>query len=64
MMRKIIPIIGMAIALVEIGYSFYTMNDTGRFFGFEFNIWVFRIIWAALFGLMLNNYLKARKASV
>ncbi|MDO1512849.1 hypothetical protein Q2T41_09300 [Maribacter confluentis] len=63
-MRKIIPIIGMAIALVEIGYSFYTMNDTGRFFGFELNIWVFRIIWAALFGLMLNNYLKARKATV
>ncbi|WP_405384786.1 hypothetical protein [Maribacter sp. LLG6340-A2] len=61
-MRKITSIIGMGIALVEIGYSFYTKNDTGRFFGFELNIWVFRLIWAALFGIMLNSYLKARKA--
>lgn len=61
-MRKITSIIGMGIAVVEIGYSFYTMNDTGRFFGFELDIWVFRLIWAALFGLMLNSYLKARKA--
>ena len=50
----------MVIALMEIGYSFYTMDDTGRFFGFELNIWVFRLIWLALFGLMLNNYLKLR----
>ena len=59
-MKKTISIIGMVIALMEIGYSFYTMDDTGRFFGIEFNIWVFRLIWLALFGLMLNNYLKLR----
>lgn len=60
-MKKIISIIGMVIALVEIGYSFYKASDTGEFFGFELNSWVFRLIWIALFGLMLNNYLKARK---
>lgn len=60
-MRKTISIIGMIIALIEIGYSFFTTGDTGRFFGFELNIWVFRLIWIALFGLMLNNYLKAQR---
>jgi len=48
---------GVEIAMIKIIYSIYAMNDTGRFFSFEVNIWVFRLLWFALFGLILNGYL-------
>ncbi|PIB39115.1 hypothetical protein [Maribacter sp. 4G9] len=57
-MRKTILIIGMAIAVVTIVYSFFGMGDTGQFFGLEMNIWVYRLIWLVLFLLVLRDYLK------
>lgn len=60
-MRKVFSIIGMVTALIEIVYSFFTTSDTGEFFGFEMNIWFFRLLWVALFGIMLNGYLKEKR---
>lgn len=62
-MRKTLSIIGMVLALITIVYSFYGMGDTGRFFGYEMDIWMYRLIWIALFGVILNGYLKERKNS-
>lgn len=60
-MRKITSIIGMVIAIITIVYSFFAMGNTGQFFGFEMNIWVYRLIWFALFGVILNGYLKENR---
>ncbi|MDO6471669.1 hypothetical protein [Maribacter sp. 1_MG-2023] len=62
-MRKTLSIIGMILALITIAYSFWGMGDTGRFFGYEMDIWMYRLIWFALFGVILNGYLKERKNS-
>ena len=62
-MRKTISVIGIAIALITIIYSFFAMGDTGQFFGFEMSIWIYRLIWFALFGVILNGYLKESKKS-
>ena len=51
----------MAIAILTVVYSFFGMGDTGRFFGFEVNIWVYRLIWSGLFVLVLFDYLKLAK---
>jgi ABC-type thiamin/hydroxymethylpyrimidine transport system permease subunit len=60
-MRKTISIIGMAIALITIIYSFFAMGETGQLFGFKMNIWIYRLIWLALFGVILNGYIKESK---
>ena len=60
-MRKVLFIIGMVLALITIVNSFFTMGDTRPFFGFELNIWTYRLIWLALFGVILNGYLKETK---
>jgi Mg2+ and Co2+ transporter CorA len=57
-MRKTLSIIGMVVALITIVSSFFGKGDTGQFFGFEMNIWVYRLLWLALFGVILNGYLK------
>ncbi|KAA2217237.1 MULTISPECIES: hypothetical protein [Maribacter] len=62
-MRKTILIIGMAIAILTVVYSFFGMGDTGQFFGFEVHIWVYRLIWTGLFVLVLFDYLKSPKKS-
>ncbi|TDS18563.1 hypothetical protein DFQ03_0266 [Maribacter caenipelagi] len=54
-------IIGMVIAIIEIAYSFIGTNDTGQFFGFEMNIWLFRLLWLGLFGIVFYGYLKESK---
>ncbi len=51
----------MAAALITVVYSFFAMGDTGSFFGFEINIWIYRFIWLALFGFILNGYIKESK---
>lgn len=54
----------MVIAIIEIAYSFVGDSDTGQFFGIDMNIWLFRLLWLALFGVVFNGYLKeSRKAS-
>ncbi|MEP2056512.1 MAG: hypothetical protein ABJJ05_01815 [Maribacter litoralis] len=60
-MRKAIFIIGMVIAIIEIAYSFVSTSETGQFFGIDMNIWIFRLIWVALFGVVFNGYLKESK---
>ncbi|MDV7137681.1 hypothetical protein R3X28_02285 [Maribacter sp. TH_r10] len=62
-MRKTISIIGMLLALVIIVSSFLKNEDTGQFFGYEINIWLYRLIWLVLFGIILNGYLKESKNS-
>jgi len=54
-------IIGMVIAIIEIAYSFVSNSKTGQFFGVDMNIWIFRLIWVALFGVVFNGYLKESK---
>ncbi|SEL02846.1 hypothetical protein SAMN04488008_102649 [Maribacter orientalis] len=60
-MRKTISIIGMVIAIITIVSSFFKNGDTGHMFGFELDIWTYRLIWLALFGVILNGYLKETK---
>ena len=60
-MRKALFIIGMVLALITIVNSFFTMGDTRPFFGFEMNIWVYRLIWLGLFSIILKGYLKESK---
>ena len=60
-MRKAIFIIGMVIAIIEIAYSFVSNSETGQSFGIDMNIWIFRLIWVALFGVVFNGYLKESK---
>ena len=60
-MRKTILIIGMAVALLNVIYSFFGTGDTGKIFGFEMNIWIYRLIWLALSGVMLIQYLNESK---
>ena len=60
-MRKTLSIIGMVIAIITIVYSFFDNRETGHMFGFELNIWTYRLIWLALFGVILNGYLKETK---
>ncbi|SIQ02091.1 hypothetical protein [Maribacter ulvicola] len=61
MKRTTIAIIGMIIAFITIVSTFIKDNDTGSLFGFEMDIWMYRLIWLALFGVILNGYLKERK---
>ena len=63
MKKSTITIIGMTIAVVTIVSTFIKDNDTGTLFGFEMDIWIYRLVWLALFGVILNGYLKERKNS-
>jgi len=60
-MRKALFIIGMVLALITIVNSFFRIGDTRQFFGFEMNIWVYRLIWLGLFSIILKGYLKESK---
>jgi hypothetical protein len=61
MKRKTFLIIGMVLAIGSILLSFFDDSATGRLFGFEIDIWVYRLIWLALFGVILNGYIKETK---
>lgn len=60
-MRKTILIIGVALALVNVVYSFMRGAETVLFFGKDINIWVYRLIWAFMAILILNAYRKEAK---
>ncbi len=60
-MRKTILIIGVALALVNVVYSFMRDAETVLFFGKDINIWVYRLIWAFMAILILNAYRKEAK---
>ncbi|MEP0214394.1 MAG: hypothetical protein ABJD66_14330 [Cellulophaga sp.] len=57
-MRKTILIIGVALALVNVIYSFFRNVDTIYFFGQDVNIWVYRLIWSFMAVLIFNAYRK------
>ncbi|MGJ8734316.1 MAG: hypothetical protein ACSHW4_14260 [Cellulophaga sp.] len=57
-MRKTILIIGVALALVNVIYSFFRNVDTIYFFGQDVNIWVYRLIWSFMAVLIFNAYHK------
>ncbi|TVZ07704.1 hypothetical protein JM80_0178 [Cellulophaga sp. RHA_52] len=60
-MRKTILIIGVALALVNVVYSFMRDAETVLFFGKDINIWVYRLIWAFMAVLIFNAYRKEAK---
>lgn len=60
-MRKTILIIGVALALVNVVYSFMRDTETVLFFGKDINIWVYRLIWAFMAVLIFNAYRKEAK---
>ena len=60
-MRKTILIIGVALALVNVVYSFMRDSETVLFFGKDINIWVYRLIWAFMAILIFNAYRKEAK---
>lgn len=63
-MKKIFFIVGIVIALSNVIYSFFGMNDTAKLFGFDINIWMYRLIWLFLAVLMFKAYKKESKKTV
>jgi len=63
-MRKIIFIVGIVIALSNVIYSFFGMNETAKLFGFDIDIWMYRLIWLFLAVIMFKAYKKESKKRV
>ena len=53
-------IIGILTAL-DVLYSFWENPEYGIFFGFEINIWIYRLIWAGVAFILLYDYFKKKK---
>lgn len=57
-MRKTFLMIGIVLALFNVIYSFFRMEETATLFGTEMNIWVYRFIWFAMAALLFNGFRK------
>ncbi len=44
-MNKIASVIFGIIAIGNVIYSFWKYSDSTAFFGFEVNVWIYRIFW-------------------
>ena len=47
-MNKIASIIFGIIALGNVIYSFWKYSDSTEFFGFEINVWIYRVFWSLI----------------
>jgi len=62
-MNKIASLIFGIIALGNVIYSFWKYSDTTEFFGFEINVWIYRIFWSLIAIKMFYDYSKKKKVS-
>ena len=61
-MNKNITLIAGIIAVAYVIYSFFGNSEYADIFGFEVNIWTFRLFWSVLAVGILYSYYKKRKA--
>ena len=60
-MNKIASIIIGIIAIGNVIYSFWKYSDSIEFFGFEINVWIYRIFWSLIaFGMLYDKFRKKR----
>ena len=60
-MNRITSIIIGIIAIGNVIYSFWKYSDSTEFFGFEINVWIYRILWSLIaFGMLYEKFSKKR----
>ncbi|QFZ55619.1 hypothetical protein FEZ18_12800 [Oceanihabitans sp. IOP_32] len=62
-MKKSISLILGVIAMVNVFYTFNNNSETGEIFGFEMNIWVYRLIWSTLAVGIFYDYSKKKSTT-
>mgnify|MGYP007105800272 CR=1 FL=1 len=62
-MSKIVNVIIVIIAVANVVYSFWKYSDSISFFGFEVNIWVYRLFWSLIAIGIFYDYSKKKKVS-
>ena len=62
-MRKNLYLILAVLSTINLAYSFLGSNVKGDFFGYQVNIWVYRMVWVFLTFLFFRTYFILRKAS-
>ena len=60
-MNKIASIIFGIIAIGNVIYSFWKYSDSTEFFGFEINVWIYRIFWSLIAVNMFSNKFYKKK---
>lgn len=61
-MSKTISLIVGFLAIGTVVYSFLGSSDTGRIFGIEMNIWIYRLIWSAFAVYMFYDFSIKKKS--
>ncbi len=59
-MNKTVSLVIGILAVINVAYSFSSNSDTQSIFGFEMNIWVYRLIWSFMAIVILYGYYKKR----
>ena len=60
-MNKIASILIGIIAIGNVIYSFWKYSDSTDFFGFEVNVWIYRIFWSLIaIGMFYDKFNKKK----
>ena len=62
-MNKIASIIFGIIAIGNVIYSFWKYSDSTEFFGFEVNVWIYRIFWSLIAIYMFYDKFNKKKVN-
>ena len=62
-MNKTVTLIVGLIAVAYVIYSFFGNSESQQIFGFEMNIWIYRLIWSLLALGIFYSYSKKMKIS-
>ena len=62
-MNKTVTLIIGIIAAINVIYSFFGNSNSEQIFGFEMNIWIYRLIWSILAIIILYDYKKKSEKS-
>ena len=62
-MRKVLVLILGLLAVLTVIYSFWENAATDYIFGFEVNIWIYRLFWSLLAIGILSGYFKRKKSN-
>lgn len=62
-MRKNLYLILTILSAVNLVYTFFSDAANGDFFGFQVDIWTYRLVWVLFTALFFKTYFNLRKAS-
>jgi hypothetical protein len=62
-MRKNLYLILTILSAVNVVYTFFSDATNGDFFGFQVDIWTYRLVWVLFTALFFKTYFNLRKAS-